>query len=123
MIGLGCPFGWRVPRERASSNAFSCGAGTGPGQMLGAVRVTPVGDVHHGYDARLVVDPVDDSVCATACAEPVVQWGQEALSDAVGLPQQRAGDELVRCGGYRFGKGLAEGSADGRGTPQVVGVI
>src|SRR5450755_3473439 len=82
-----------------------------------------MGDVHHGYHARLVIDPVDDPVRATACAEPVIERWQEALADAVGLLQQGAGDELVRRGSHGLGKDLAEGSADCRSGPELVRLI
>jgi hypothetical protein len=56
-------------------------------QASDSAGVPAAGNIHHGYDAPLVIDLVDDPVRATACAEPVVQWGQKALADAMRLLQ------------------------------------
>src|ERR1039457_4032470 len=88
--------------------------------LSGPVHLAPMVNVHDGDHAGSVIDPVDDPVRATACAEPVVQRRKQALADAVPLLQQRASDELVRGGSDRRWQGFAYGPPDGRRGPQQI---
>jgi len=88
------PFSAQVPNPRGVGEIRGCSR---------SVDVAAVGDVYHRYNASLVVDSVDDPVCTTARATPVVHRRKQPLPDPVGVQQQRAGDELAGSGrdGFR----------------------
>jgi hypothetical protein len=71
--------------------------------VSGAEDVTPVADVHNRDDARVVINPVNDSVGASPGAEAIVEGREQALADPMELFQQPSRHELVGgCGdGFR----------------------
>jgi hypothetical protein len=77
-------------------------------------------DVHHCHYADLVIDPVDDPVGAAARTEAVVQRWEQALADAVRMPQQWAGHEFVGSGRHSFGESLTERTTDSGRNPKRV---
>ena len=88
-----------------------------------SVDIAAVGDIYYGHHPRLIVDPVDHPVGATASAEPVVHWREQPLADPVRIGKQRAGDELI--GGRRngFWETFTQGVTDRRRRPQLVGIF
>jgi len=87
----------------------------------GSVDIAAVGDVYYGHHPRLIVDPIDHPVGATASAEPVVHWREQPLADPVGTGKQRVCDELI--GGRRngFWESFTQGATDRRRRPQLIG--
>src|SRR5215470_17048407 len=69
---------------------------------------------------RLVIDPVNDTVGAAPCAEPVIKRREQLLADAVRLLQQRSGDELVGGSGDGFRQRFGKCPPDCRRCPQRV---
>lgn len=67
---------------------------------------------------RLVVDPVDDPVTATASAVPIVQWRQETSANTVRIVQQWSVNELERGERDRLGKPLSQRSPNGGSDAQ-----
>jgi hypothetical protein len=81
-----------------------------------------MGDIHHGHDARLVIDAIDDPVGAAAGAEAVVQRRQQ-LADAIRLKEEWAGGELASRRGHRFGKRLPERPPNRRRAAKFAGLV
>lgn len=63
--------------------------------------------------SRLIVDPVNDPVTATASAVPIIQRHQQTSAHAVRIVQQRPVDELKRGKRHRLGRSLSQRPPNG----------
>jgi hypothetical protein len=108
-----CASGYAGRPQRCLERVLSGYPATRLARCLCSIGITAVGDVHDRHRTGLIVNPVDDPVGATACAEPVIHRRKQSFPDPGGVRQHRAGYELV--GGCRnsHGKSLAQGTADG----------
>ena len=89
-----------------------------PHGSVGLVRIAPTINVYDRDRPPFVVDPVDDSVAATASAVPIIQRRQETSAHTVWIVQQRSVDELERGECDRLGKPLSERSPNGGSDAQ-----
>ena len=86
-----------------------------------SVHVAPVVDAQHDNLAKAVVDPVEDSVGATASRVDTCQVAPQLLPDPCGIGDQGAGHELDDCSRHGFREIALDGSDGRRGQDQFIG--
>lgn len=77
-------------------------------------------DADNSHAVEVVVDPVDNAVCAAPGGVPVFERWSKLLADPMRIIEERSDDELVRREGDRFGKTLSELSPRGRRDEELV---
>ena len=85
---------------------------------LSPVRLCPAEHPDDGDAGTAVINPVDHSVGATACAAAIVKGRPQLLADPVRVIEQWTDDEFVCGEGHRFRKLFGELPSRGRGYEQ-----
>lgn len=80
-------------------------------------------DIDDRDGALLIVNAVDDTVGAAACAVAIVQRRAESLAESVRIVEQGTDDELVRSECRSFGHSLGELAPSGGCDDKRVAVL